>query len=125
MTAHTTLAMGTAVSVTATRKAAARVTDITCVCLQQITCHASSAPNLCEIGCQVEATQKNSRRGQNFRRPRQLFATGAFPSTHSYVRPVASDLNSCVPPLGHVMTTRSMRSRVPTPNVTGNSDWER
>ena len=42
-----------------------------------------------------------------------------------YVRPVATLLNSCFAPLGHVTTTRSTTSRVPTPNVSGSSDCER
>src|SRR5262249_34954152 len=45
-----------------------------------------------------------------------------FPWTHSEAWPVATLVTSSVRPFGHDTTTRSRRSRRPTPNVTGSSD---
>jgi hypothetical protein len=47
-----------------------------------------------------------------------------FASTQSY-RPALRFLNSSTLPFGHRITTRSMESRLPSPNVTGSSDCER
>jgi hypothetical protein len=52
-------------------------------------------------------------------------AARPFPSTHRWAFPATTFRNSSVRPLGHVTTSRSIRSRRPTPNVSGSSDCDR